>query len=225
MWLLLIASIIGFIVSSEIRKQVFKRAIIYTIWILLFYSLITALQPYLSSLSQSEESGPSEGGLLDDSNLAETLPTPPDFVINPPQWIVIVTSILIVAFLLGIIWLVWYFLWPRKKDEPLEQIMQEAQQALDDIHSGQDLKDTIRRCYFEMSQILSRQRHFHRHSAMTPREFEQHLAASGLQVEHIKRLTRLFERFRYGDKTPGQREEQEAVACLTAIVQTYGQSA
>ncbi len=46
-----------------------------------------------------------------------------------------------------------------------------------------------------------------------------------LQIEHIQRLTRLFENIRYGNKPSGKQEEQEAIACLTAIVKTYGQPA
>ena len=57
---------------------------------------------------------------------------------------------------------------------------------------------------------------------MTPREFEQYLAKSGLRTEDIQRLTRLFESVRYGDKSPGKREEKEAVDCLNAIVRAYG---
>jgi hypothetical protein len=60
---------------------------------------------------------------------------------------------------------------------------------------------------------------------MTPREFEQYLSQSGLRDEHIQQLTHLFESVRYGARVPGQREEAEAITCLTAIVQAYGKSA
>ena len=79
------------------------------------------------------------------------------------------------------------------------------------------------RCYWEMSQILSKERNLHRPRGMTVREFEQYLADYGLRTEHIQQLSRLFERVRYGRKSPGPREEQEAMACLKAIVKAYGQ--
>jgi Domain of unknown function (DUF4129) len=76
-----------------------------------------------------------------------------------------------------------------------------------------------------MNLVLSEQRGIQRQTAMTPREFELYLGQIGLKIEHIRQLTRLFERVRYGAGPPGEREEQEAVACLTAIVEVYGRSA
>jgi hypothetical protein len=154
----------------------------------------------------------------------EPIPPPPDFVVNPPQWFVVAISILMIAVPLGIIWFFWYLLSGRKSDTPLESLTREAQQALEGLQAGRDLKDTVMRCYLEMSQILSQQRGLQRQKAMTPREFERYLAASGLRNEHIQRLTRLFESVRYGAKLPGKRAEQEAIACLSAIVQAYGNS-
>ena len=40
----------------------------------------------------------------------------------------------------------------------------------------------------------------------------------------VKKLTRLFESVRYGAASPSREEEQEAIACLSAIVKAYGQS-
>jgi hypothetical protein len=70
--------------------------------------------------------------------------------------------------------------------------------------------------------VLSQQRGLERDRAMTPREFAQHLAASGVRDEHIQQLTRLFEDARYGAQPPSARDERAAVECLTAIVQAYG---
>jgi hypothetical protein len=79
----------------------------------------------------------------------------------------------------------------------------------------------VLRCYREMSQILSEQRGVARPRDMTPREFEQQLATVGLRDEHIRRLTRLFERVRYGARLAGEHEEREAVDCLSAIARAY----
>lgn len=223
-WLLLIASIIGFIISPEIRKEVFKRVITYSLWIILFYYLITSLQPFLASLaSQTEQAGPGGNELPDALEPIEQLPAPPNFVADPPQWLIIIITILIIGLVLGILWLLWrFFFAPKRRSEPLQLLTNEAQQALNDIQAGHDLKDAIKRCYFEMSRILSQQRHLQRPQGMTPREFEQFLAESGLQTEHIKRLTRLFETVRYSNTPPNRRAELEAVDCLSAIVTTYG---
>ena len=80
------------------------------------------------------------------------------------------------------------------------------------------------RCYWEMSQILSKERNLHRPSGMTVREFEQYLVDYGLRTEHIQRLSRLFEQVRYSRKLASPREEKEAEACLRAIIKAYGQS-
>jgi hypothetical protein len=162
-------------------------------------------------------------GLLEDASF-ESLPTPPDFVVNPPSWFVSGVSILLIALVLGSVWLTWRRLARMRltPGNPLELLAQEAELALKGLQAGSDLKDTIMRCYFEMSQILKKERGLQRQQAMTPREFEQYLAESGFASEHIQRLTRLFEGVRYGSKSPGRQEEQEAVACLRAIVQSYG---
>jgi hypothetical protein len=223
-WILLIISIIGFIISPQIRKDVFRRVITYSLWALIIYGVIVSLQPFLSSLGE-EPAEPSGPGLFETLDSGELLPAPPDFIVDPPQWFVIGISILLVSLFLSIGWFFWYIFSAKKRDSTsLELLVQEAQQALEDLQGGQDLKDTVKRCYFEMSQILSKQRNLHRRRGMTPREFEQYLAEHGLQIEHIQRLTRLFENVRYGHKSPDEQEEQEAIVCLTTIVQTYGRS-
>jgi hypothetical protein len=71
---------------------------------------------------------------------------------------------------------------------------------------------------------LSDHQNIRRQKAMTPREFEIHLADAGVSSEHVQRLTRLFENVRYGDTTASEREKREALDCLNAIARTYGES-
>ncbi len=52
---------------------------------------------------------------------------------------------------------------------------------------------------------------------MTAQEFEQFLKDAGLPKEPLRQLTRLFEDVRYGTKVPSEKEERQAVRCLTAI--------
>ncbi|HET9223096.1 MAG TPA: DUF4129 domain-containing protein, partial [Roseiflexaceae bacterium] len=143
----------------------------------------------------------------------------PAFAANPTSWLIVVVSALLVGLLLAAIWFFWRRL--RAQASPLERLANQAEQALADLQSGGDLKDTVLRCYREMSRILSEQRGVTRPRDMTPREFEQQLAAVGLGDEHIRRLTRLFERVRYGARQAGEHEEREAVACLSAIARAY----
>ncbi|HWQ12371.1 MAG TPA: DUF4129 domain-containing protein, partial [Roseiflexaceae bacterium] len=104
----------------------------------------------------------------------------------------------------------------------LAQLAREAGAALAGLEAGADLRNTVLRCYAEMSRVLEARRGIQRDKTTTPREFEARLAAAGLRDEHIRRLTRLFERVRYGPRAPGPREEREALACLRAIVEAYG---
>lgn len=224
-WVILFISIVAFIISPEVRKHVFRRVIIYLVWFLLFFGLIRALQPYLPLL-QPQPQSPAQSGQPADQTPAGLIPAPPEFVVNPPGWLVIAASILIVAVPLIIFWLLWRFFWaakaPAAEESPLETLTAQAQRALDELEAGENLKDTVLRCYRQMNKILSQRYNIRRAQGMTAREFEQFLAHSGFQNEHIRRLTRLFERVRYSNQSPHPTDEQEAVACLTAIVNHYG---
>jgi hypothetical protein len=94
----------------------------------------------------------------------------------------------------------------------------EAQEAADAIQSGENIRDTVIRCYIQMTQVLAKERNVRREEAMTPHEFEQILLTKmKLPENSVRRLTSLFEAVRYGDYHPGKREELEAIDSLTAI--------
>jgi hypothetical protein len=223
-WLLFFLSVIIFIISPEARKEMLKRVMRYLLFFLLVYGMMRIFQDFQLQPVDAPQDSAAAGEL--EMLPPQTLPTPPDFVVNPPDWLVSAIIILLVSLTLAIAWFVWrYFAGAgRDPDTPLERLAQEAQEALRGLQAGGDLKDIIMRCYAEMSQVLNNERGLRRQQAMTPREFEQYLAQSGLDSNYIQRLTRLFEGVRYGSKPAGPQEEQEAIACLTAIVQTYGRS-
>ena len=147
------------------------------------------------------------------------LPSPPTFITDPPTWFLLIVDLLLVLIVLGALWLLWRLLRPKPDTQAL--LVQEARAALTDLQAGGDLRNVVLRCYARMCQVLRQSRNVERRRAMTPREFERHLAEIGLRDEHIQRLTRLFERVRYGAKPSSRPEEREAIACLTAIVQNY----
>jgi hypothetical protein len=105
-----------------------------------------------------------------------------------------------------------------RPENAMERIALEAQTALDDLRAGGNLKNTILRCYYEMSKVINEQRGIQRDRTMTPREFEVYLESKGIPEEPVRQLTHLFEDVRYGDLAVGEKEEQQARSSLTAII-------
>lgn len=142
--------------------------------------------------------------------------TVPESIPDPPKWLVFLISIIVSALILGLA----YFLWQRfrPRPTPLTQVAEEVKKAIEDIHSGADLKEGVLRCYFEMSRVINEQRGIKRNQAMTAREFEMRLEKAGLPGVHVERLTRLFEKVRYGGKDLDETEEKEALSCLNSIL-------
>jgi hypothetical protein len=229
LWIVLIIGAIAFIVSPQLRREFIKRSLIYLAWALIIYGLIRVIQPALTmpdELTDSAELGRLEQG----DAIDEPLPVPPEFVVDPPQWLVFGVTIILIVAPLFIGWVLWTRLsWLRQKSFPeeaeLAELVQSAQNALDQIELGNDVHNTVIGCYRDMEQILARRRNLIRERGMTPREFEQHLARSGLRTEDIRRLIQLFERVRYGAQVLTHREQAEAVTALDGIVRSYGRPA
>lgn len=108
---------------------------------------------------------------------------------------------------------------PEEETLPVKKLEHQAQAALDQIYSGKNVKNTIVRCYEEMSDILAQSQNITRNHVMTPREFEQALLKYDLPQEPIQALTRLFEQVRYGQKETGLEEEEQCTECLSAVIQ------
>jgi hypothetical protein len=147
-------------------------------------------------------------------------PDPPDFVSDPPNWFLMVVNVVVALLLVVAFWFLWRFMRARH-DDTQTLLVQQAETALSDLTAGGDLRDVIMRCYARMSQVLYQSRNIQRDEAMTPREFETHLAEIGLQDQHIQRLTRLFESVRYGASSPGEPAQREALDCLRAITRAF----
>jgi hypothetical protein len=183
----------------------------FLLWLLAIYLLLRARPDFFRQFERQPLGTPSP-----DDVVAPAV----EFVAHPPQWLVFAVTLglalLIAAVLVSALWSVWR----RRRRSPisLDGLAREAQDALRALQTGADLKNAVMRCYFEMSQVLSEQRGIKRGAAMTPREFERYLTQAGLPAEHVRRLTRLFERVRYGAKVPGENQERQAIACLSAVV-------
>ncbi|MEN4101013.1 MAG: DUF4129 domain-containing protein [Anaerolineaceae bacterium] len=151
----------------------------------------------------------------------EPLPPAPiaEFSMDTPDWLIILVAILLSLLLTGIVAMV-YLNRRKKPDEvrPYERLVIEAEQALGDLYAGRDLRQTIIRCYLEMSLALDQQRGIRRDSDMTTHEFESLLQSKGLPEESIHELTRLFEIVRYGNHPLDQSDEKRAISSLRAVI-------
>lgn len=133
-----------------------------------------------------------------------------------PTLLVYGTSTLVAALLVGSAWLL--ILAVKRRRDPLDDVAQEARAALANLEAGRDVRETIVRCYLEMSRAVSTARNVRRQPEITPREFELQLADAGLPQHATRRLTRLFEQVRYGGRRAGESEIREAHDCLTDIL-------
>lgn len=216
-WVLVPVTILLFIIWPDIRRRVLRRLLLGIVWTTFFVLAIRGLQQQKQLRSNGVPSPP------DPDQVAAALPpSVPDFILHPPAWFVTLVSLILAT---GIFFLIrWFTRRPIEEPEApsLEEIADEARSALSALRSGGDLRDTVLRCYIEMSRILSSHRGVQRPVGMTPREFEYQLQRLGVSDAHVRQLTQLFERVRYGAQAADSSDEQEALACLTAIVQTYG---
>lgn len=134
---------------------------------------------------------------------------------NPPAnlfWFV-TASLLLGAILLGA-WLLYQTFRRSRMENPF---VSEASAALQAIEEGCDLRSVIIHCYLQMSRIVKEKQGIEREDSVTAREFENLLEARGIPAIPIHQLTRLFEKVRYGSKTPDAQDELAAKECLSAI--------
>jgi hypothetical protein len=75
-----------------------------------------------------------------------------------------------------------------------------------------------------MSDVVAEKRKLQREIAMTPQEFALRLERAGLPGDAVRRLTRLFEMVRYGDRKSAPKDVTEAVGCLNTILHYCGET-
>lgn len=154
----------------------------------------------------------------------EVIGTPPPYTpLAVPSWLIYVASLLTVLFFAGIGFWLYRVLRPPKSQ--LKDLTRAARTALQDISAGRDWDDTVIQCYARMSEALDQKRGLHRQQAMTPQEFAIRLEQAGLPSDPVRRLTRLFEKARYGGRKSSREDVNEAVTCLTAILHAVGAQA
>jgi hypothetical protein len=214
LWVALPISVLYLLISRESRRH-FLRTLRTMIGVLTLLILIRAARRQGMFLG---ESAAATGG-LGVSGLM-----PPTFVTDPPRWVGIVISLVLSVLLISVAW--WFI---RRVGRPAtatsEELSQVADEALNRLAHGDELKGVIIRCYAEMIGVVRGRWSVRRRPAMTPREFKHSLVEAGLPAHEVGRLTWLFEEVRYGARVFGEREETEAVACLRAIVESSGEKA
>ena len=222
-WILLISMIalVASMLSPEMRKWLFRTLIGVLSTVLMVYYL--AKQGTLNLFNFA-------AGMGDDAAAAaEDLPpiapfSPPDV----PPWATYLISISVILALLLLAWGLsrWWkrFSRPKPDSASLDDLAAIARSSLDDLEAGQDWDDVIVGCYARMSEAVNRRRGIFRTQATTPAEFAQRLERAGLPGDAVRRLTRLFEAVRYGGRSSSQKEINEAVSCLTAILHYCGEA-
>lgn len=140
------------------------------------------------------------------------------FAAEPPEWSVWVVSVVVAVFLVLIVVAIYVRFFRHRDEGTFQELAEDAQQAIDDIQAGGDLRQIIIKCYFDMMGVVKKTRGIVRDQAMTPEEFESLLEKKGFPAGPLQRLTRLFEDVRYGTRTPAAQEEQLAILCLQEIV-------
>lgn len=215
-WLSLIFVAAYAIVSPDGRRRLFMTLVL--VVLLLFIA-----ERYRDRIQEQPRETDTQGMMELGQLEAATLPQPPPFITDPPSWLFwTVNGVVALAFFL-LLWFLWRKL--RPQPDPQELLADEAASALAELEAGGDVRDVVLRCYVQMGAVLKESYRIERRKAVTPREFESQLAAAGIQDEHIRRLTRLFEGVRYGSQNSSGKAAQEASDCLQAIVQVYGRAA
>lgn len=148
----------------------------------------------------------------------------PPPVFTPPEETPLLSYAVSLLIILGILFLVWrvYRAWRAMNQRPvksLQALARIARSSLRDLSDGRETTDVIMNCYLRMSDVVWDRRNLQRGPGMTPAEFASRLEEAGLPGDAVRRLTRLFESVRYGDRKAGPKDVNEAVVCLTTILQ------
>ena len=214
--------LVSLLLSPEARKRMLRIIVrtAFTIWAL--YFLLKRYPKIFSFLNFM----PSRN--LPAVQADEVLSEIPPPVFTPPQETPLLSYLVSVLVVLVALFLAWklYRTWEELnagRGGSLKEIARVARASLRDLSDGRESTDVILNCYFRMSDVVSDRKSLQRELAMTPAEFATRLEQSGLPGDAVRRLTRLFEGVRYGGHKAGPKETNEAVACLTTILQYCGE--
>lgn len=135
---------------------------------------------------------------------------------QPPGGLILLVLIAFIVAVGLLVFKVWGTL--LKPTDMTKQILREAESAMNEIKSGENLRNVIFRCYLQMTHALQEERKIERNNSMTVREFEDWLEEKGFPVAPIHQLTQLFEKARYGTQLTMKEDEKMAVESLNEII-------
>jgi hypothetical protein len=204
--------------SPEGRRRLLRLVILIAV-LMLFISLLDDQQENPQEIVQEEETGMG-GDPLDvpmEDRDAKPLPEVPE---EAPPWVNTLVVMLLVGLVIAIVVGIYLFLDRRRRRRlsALDQVAEQAQDAIDKLRAGADFNSTILQCYYEMNRIISEELELRRSGSMTARDFEGFLIEKGMPYRPIDDLTKLFERARYSNREPAPSEESVAVQALTDLV-------
>ena len=214
------------VLTPEMRKRLLRSiiSVASTAFVLLYLFRKGLIEPF------SFEMEAQDGALASASDgVGEAIPIEP-FV--PPEispWVTYAIALGIILSFLAMAWIL-YRVWKRLTEtgpvitKPLDELASIARASLDDLAAGQDWDDVIIRCYARMGDAVRSSRGLSRTQSMTPGEFARRLEQAGLPADPVRRLTRLFEMVRYSGRASSQNEINEAVSCLTDILNYCGET-
>lgn len=102
-----------------------------------------------------------------------------------------------------------------------DELLQGAENAVNSLKAGMDLRSVIMGCYFQMTRSLQEEQGIERDFTMTVREFEHRLGDMGFPTVPVHQLTSLFERARYGNQPMRNNDEEIAIECLNEIIKFF----
>jgi hypothetical protein len=208
-----------YIIVSLITPEGRKRLLLQVVLLLIALFILERVSKTIQNQPKVEQS-PVIESTTQLPNLGESANTKTEqFEAVTPAWMVWGSSIGVALFFTGLVALGLWLYYRRhiKHLEPSERLVHEAEKAISALQSGEDFKNVIIRCYYQMSQVIYSERGIQRDLAMTASEFERALEEKGFPREPIHYLTKIFEEVRYGTKHPAKQEEDKAIWYLSVI--------
>jgi hypothetical protein len=220
--IMLMILLVGLLLSAELRKRLFRMMLRTALTAFAVYYLMKNYGDRFLLFPQLFANQP-----LENPDVVNAQP-PPTF--QPPQVSSLFSYVVSFAFALLLIVVIWvlYRNWQKyaalHTPKTLDEIARIARTSLNDLSSGRESSDVIISCYLRMSDVVADKQKLHREIAMTPQEFAVRLERAGLPGDAVRRLTRLFEMVRYGDRKSAPKDVTEAVSCLNTILYYCGET-